>query len=375
MFKSIKKTTKGLVRGTSSAVLISIAIHAAILFGAGALVVFTVVKNREARFVPPPPIERPKMKLVRPRVKVKKNVNPGAVKRISAKAVASMPDIQLPEISGAGSGLSGGVGGFELAPDLTKMSVFGGTKSMSVGNDFEGTFYSFAYDRRGQKTTMTEAQYVTLLRKFMDAGWNPYVFAPYYRGPQKLYASQIFIPTIFSEYGPSHFGIPAGPDFDPYLWCVHYKGKIMSPDKEKKRRFRFWGMGDDILLVRVNGELVFNGSWDYWRNDLSDWRPDSKDDSTYWLGHAQALVGHWFELDPGEPVEMEVLIGEIPGGHFCAYLMVEEEGEEYDENRDGMPVLPVFKTAEIPDIVKDQIKYTLIRGEADLDSPLMFNVY
>ena len=40
-----------------------------------------------------------------------------------------------------------------------------------------------------------------------------------------------------------------------------------------------------------------------------------------------------------------------------------------------MPILPVFKTAEIPERVKEKIKYTLIPGEADLDSDLMFNVY
>ena len=56
-------------------------------------------------------------------------------------------------------------------------------------------------------------------------------------------------------------------------------------------------------------------------------------------------------------------------------IVVEDSAEDYAENQQGMPVLPVFKTAEIPDRVKDQIKYTLIPGEADLESDLMFNVY
>lgn len=369
--KQVINKTKGLSRGTPTAVGISVAIHGALLLLLGGLVVFRIVVKPEPKFIPPPAVDRPKMDLKKPRVKVKKTTKPRATQRIVSKSVASMPDIHLPDVSGAGSGLSGGVGGYELIPDVASMSLFGGTKSMAVGNDFEGTFYSLRYDRRGKETNLDEPGYEQTIRRFVDSGWNPYVFSPYFRGPQKLYTTQIFIPTIFSEFGPSHFGIPAGPDFDPYLWCVHYKGKIM---RKEGGQFRFWGFGDDVLLVRVNGTVVFNGSWESFRSDLCEWERH-EEDYQYRMGHAEAAVGDWFALEPGVPVEMEVLIGEIPGGHFCAYLVVEDEAEDYAENRDGMPVLPVFKTAEIPKRVKDKIKYTLIPGEADLDSDLMFNIY
>ena len=63
--------------------------------------------------------------------------------RIVAKTVVSMPDIQLPDVTG----LVGGMGieladGFQLLPDMSSMSIFGG-KSLATGNEFEGTFYSF----------------------------------------------------------------------------------------------------------------------------------------------------------------------------------------------------------------------------------------
>ena len=362
---------KGLFKGTPTAVLVSAGIHVALLLLAGGLVVFKIIEKKEAQFVPPAKIDRPKMNLKKPRVKMKKTSKPRATTRIVSKNVASMPDIQLPDISSAGSGLGGGVGGYELVPDVAEMSLFGGSKSVAVGNDFEGTFYSFQYDRRGKKTSINDAEYKNTIRRFVDLGWNPYVFAPYYRGPQKLYTTQIFIPTISSEFGPSFFGIPPGPNFDPIFWCVHYKGKIMRPEGGK---FRFWGFGDDVLLVRVNGKVVFNGSYGTDRNDFCEWER-REDDYRYFIGHAQAAVGDWFELEPGVPVEMEVLCGELPGGQFCAYLLVEDAAEDYAENKEGMPILPVFKTAEIPDRVKDKIKYTLIPGEADLNSDLMFNVY
>ncbi len=370
MKRAIKKT-RGLVRGAPTALLLSAAIHAGLLLFLGGLVVFHIVAKPEPKFVPPPPVDRPKMDLKKPRITVKKTTKPRATQRIVSKSAAGMPGLQLPEISGTGSGLSGGIGGYELVPDVAAISLFGGARSVAVGNDFEGTFYSLRYDRRGKETNLGEEEYKQTIRRFVDLGWNPYVFAPYFRGPQKLYTTQIFIPTIYSEFGPSHFGIPAGPDFDPYFWCVHYKGKIM---RKEGGRFRFWGLGDDILLVRVNGTVVFNGSWEAIRSDFCEWELH-EEDYRYWMGHAEAAVGDWFELEPDVPVEMEVLIGELSGTEFCAYLVIEDENEDYAENRQGMPVLPVFKTAEIPDRVKDKIKYTLIPGEADLDSDLMFNIY
>ena len=66
-------------------------------------------------------------------------------------------------------------------------------------------------------------------------------------------------------------------------------------------------------------------------------------DWKYYLGHAVAAVGTSFELKPGEPVEMEVLIGEIPGERFCCISLIEDEDADYDENKNGMPILPVLR--------------------------------
>ena len=370
--KRLLKKTKGLVRGAPAALLVSAAIHFVLLLLAGGLVVFTAITKKEKKFIPPPPVERPKMNLIKPRVKMKNPPKSGSTQRIVSKAPASMPDVQLPDVSGVGDGLDGGVGGFEMVPDSSQISIFGRKDFFAAGNDFEGTFYSFAYDRRMKKTSVTTESIKEILRRFIESGWNPMIFTPYFRSPQKLYTTQIFVPTIYSEFGPSNFGIPSGPDFDPYLWCVHYKGKIA---RKEGGRFRFWGLGDDFLLVQMNGKLVFDGSHPAHTGDISDFEYDSDENDQYVIGKEYAFVGQWFDLEPGIPVNMEVLLGEIPGGSFCAYLLVEQEGEDYERNRSGLPILPVFKTAEIPDQVKDKIKYNLIVGEGDLDSDLIFNVY
>ena len=111
---------------------------------AGLLVVFTVANKEEKKFVPPKPVDRPKMKLKKP--KVKKNAKPKSSSRIVTKVTkANMPDIQLPEMSGIGEGISGSIGGFEMMPDLGEVTIFGA--GQTIGNDFVGTFYDFKRTR------------------------------------------------------------------------------------------------------------------------------------------------------------------------------------------------------------------------------------
>ena len=47
--------------------------------------------------------------------------------------------------------------------------------------------------------------------------------------------------------------------------------------------------------------------------------------------------GRLFEINEGEVVDMEVLIGEI-SENFCAYLLIEKEGELYNRNNKGVRI-------------------------------------
>ncbi len=376
--KQLFRKTKGVVRGVPSAVLLSALFHFILLFIAGSFVVFSVIKKQEKKFVPPKPIERPKMELKKPRVKMHKTAAPRTTQRIAAKNIQqAMPNIQLPEISGIGSGLGKEIGGFEMMPDPDEISMFGGKTSTSVGNDFEGTFYSSIYDRRGQQQTQSMITWIKFVRKFLDYGWNPNVFASFYRAPRKLYATQFMIPPVASENGPEQFGVSVSKDEDFYAgyWAIHYKGRIAS---KKGGRFRFRGTSDNLLFVRVDGKLVLNAAYGGPNAGDPDFPPLNEDDlknCKYRMGNTQMRCGNWFELEPGVPVNMEVLIAEYTGGFFAAMLVVEEEGVQYPVNQEGAPILPVFKTAEMPDRIRKQIEYTLIKGEADLEGGPLFNVY
>jgi hypothetical protein len=368
--KKVRKTTRGLIKGTPGAVLVSAAIHGGLLLLAGGFVVFTVIQKQEKKFEPPPPVERPKMQLKKPKVKVKTQARPKMSQRIVSKSVQGMTGIQLPSSASMTEGLGGGIGGFELMPDPSEISLLGGGRSISIGNDFEGTFYSLSLDRSGRKNNESMGSYPYILRQFFDSGWNPRSLTPYYRWPQKLYTTFIFVPTIGFEHVPRSFGIPD--EVNTAQWIVHYKGQIMSREGGK---FRFWGRGNHVLAVKVDGvEVAFLGLPAV-RDIYTDWKSTAEEDLKYYTGKLSMAVGDWFELEANQPVEMEVVIGDHNGADTQATLRIQKHGEYYPRNRDGGPVLPVFKTAEIPEHLKNEIKYLTIAGDQDLESDLMFNVY
>jgi len=114
------------------AVLGSCAVFSLLFLLSGMLVVFTVVKKEERCFSPPKVVERPKMKLKKPKVKVAKTSKPKPTTRIVTKVNrASMPDIQLPEMSGMGDGLASGIEGFDMMPEFEEVSYFGSGGLMS----------------------------------------------------------------------------------------------------------------------------------------------------------------------------------------------------------------------------------------------------
>jgi len=372
-----KKTGKSqkVTKGMPSAVLLSIVIHAVLFLLAGMLVVFTVVKKEEKKFEPPKAVERPKMKLKKPKVKIKKASKPKPTTRIVSKVSrASMPDIQLPEMSGMGEGLDGGLIGFDMMPDLGETTLFGGAQS--IGNDFVGTFYDFKRDRSGRGIPHSMEKYAQVVKEFIQSGWNASKLSRYYKSPKKLYATHVMIPPVLSLTAPEAFGEP---DTIGYLWMIHYKGQLVHKDGIT---FRFWGSADDMLVVSVNGEIVLNssvpmmmGKFAFAEGITPHWRTSSADSLKCYMGGWRSVVGDWITLDPGVPLDMEVLIGEVPGGGFEAMLAIEEQGVEYPKGPQGNPILPMFTTARPSLDTIETIHADLVPGEASITNGPIFCDY
>ncbi|MEE9368304.1 MAG: hypothetical protein V3V05_05510 [Pontiella sp.] len=363
--KRKSKNPRSANKGAPSGFVISLMVHAAAFALAGMLVIFNVTQKVEKKFVPPKPVDRPKMKLKKPRVKVKKSSKPKAATRIVTKVKrASMPDIQLPEMSGMGDALAGGVGGFDIAPDLGEISVFGG--GQSIGNDFEGRLYDLKRDRRGGDMMMDQVQFMLEIAKFCRSGWRESKLSRFYRTPNKLYTTHFMVPPIVAPVAPDVFG---SPETESYWFFVKYKGQLVYKEDIK---FRFWGMGDAYICVNVDGKDVLVNGWDHRVVYLDFWQKTHPDNQKYFLGNQTMKVGDWIELKAGEPVDMQVLFGEWEGGQVAAMLLVEVDGVEYPKTRQGGPLLPAFKTEEFSlDLLEEIYKY-LPEGECNLTNGPVF---
>jgi hypothetical protein len=258
-----------------------------------------------------------------------------------------------------------------MMPDLDQVTLFGG--GQTIGNDFVGTFYDFKRDRRGKPMAMDPSEFVDELTKFVGGGWKTSRLAKYYRSPKKLYATAFMIPPVRSSVAPSAFDEA---DTIGFAWMAHYKGQLVYPEDIK---FRFWGHGDDVMVVRVDGEVVLNACWPegQWGSYGigGTWISSAKNDFRFYLGNNLSRGGDWIELKAGEPVDMELILGEVPGGAFCSMLTVEVEGQEYERNSQGGPILPIFKTTEPSTDLMDAIYRNMVVSEASVTNGPVFRDY
>jgi hypothetical protein len=268
-------------------------------------------------------------------------------------------------MGGIGEGLGDGIDGFEIMPDFEEVTVFG--SGQTIGNDFVGTFYDLKRSRNGRFYGIGWDACSEVIEQFARSGFDKTKLARYYRSPKQLYATSFMVPTVRSSTAPKAFGEH---DTGGWCWIVHYEGKLVHSEGIK---FRFRGQGDDVLLVRVDGKIVLNASWPGTEQRLTpEWQSFNGDNRVYRMGNNYAVVGDWITLEPGVPLEMEVVGGEVPGGHFDMMLVVEEEGIDYPLSDNGAPIYPMFKTTEPSHDLRDAIYEWLVPGEASVTNGPVF---
>lgn len=59
-------------------------------------------------------------------------------------------------------------------------------------------------------------------------------------------------------------------------------------------------------------------------------------------------AGDWIDLRADEVIDLDILIGERPGGAFYAYLGWQEKGAHDEADPAGNPILPFFRTTDAP---------------------------
>ncbi|HEX4140192.1 MAG TPA: hypothetical protein VHY09_07575, partial [Candidatus Methylacidiphilales bacterium] len=197
-------------------------------------------------------------------------------------------------------------------------SVFG-TEEGSASSQFEGYLYDLKQTDDRKPTGMDPGGYHNKIAQFIANDWDPGVLRPYYKANKALHTSSIFIPIIDANDGPRDFGVQN--EVQPRMYCVWYKVTAAPPEDGT---YHFVGTADDIMLVRVNHHTVLDGSdrtVDKAVRDkqtsfnMTNFDPTFGPNGDFWIGTP-------FHVSAHESVDIEVLIGEEPGGKSDYFLFI-----------------------------------------------------
>ena len=313
------------------------------------------------------------------------------VKRVFAEGVASntvLPDpgdsfgemTALASLGGGGLGGfggtgSGGVFGKDTGAGGGGLGVPGGQGTANPfgmidpnANALEGTFYDLKQTKNRQSTDMTNEGIKEVISEFVTKGWKDRTLSKYYKAGRTLYQTRLAIPMMKAELAPAAFDCEK--EVQPSRWVVVYRGVVTPP---KTGRYRFVGAGDDVLVVRFNGKHVFDhgyasGTMGAHISSNKGFFHGTQDNDTLkklarrvypmdlpvkyyeydttkrWNQDIGGLaVGAEFEAVAGRSYPIDILISEIPGGLFCAALLIEEVGATYKKDSTGAPILPLFR--------------------------------
>ena len=372
-----EKGNKGFLgkHAKSSAALVSLGIHVALIVVALSFVAVTVYVKDDQTFEVKP-VKRPRMQLrkltVPVNVKKKKTPKPKLRKNIVSKPKTKSVEIELPELTGVMGGIGGGDGaglggiGFNF-----EMNLFG--KDKGSGNELEGLFFDLKMEPDRSPTDMKSLiggmdsekekkqneRYREVLKNFANSWTISRLEKKYFKAPKNKFATSFMVPFMSAEEAPKAYAVDDV--VEPKRWVAYYKGKIAAP---ATGRYRFRGIADDAMLVRIKKRLVIDAS--YSKNRYSDWESDHKDNRKFESGREQGVViGDWFFLSKDKPTDMEVLIGEEPGGNFYCRLYIEHEDTQYPKGKSGQPILPIFKTVDVPEKLIPQMKVDPNFGTVD----------
>jgi hypothetical protein len=223
-------------------------------------------------------------------------------------------------------------------------AVFG-TEDGSATSQLEGYLYDLKQTSDRQPTNMDPGGYHNKIAEFIANDWDPGVLRPYYKAGKALHTSSIFIPIIDANDGPRDFGVEN--EVQPRMYCVWYK---VTAAPTEDGTYHFVGTADDIMLVRVNHHTVLDGS-DRTVNDevrnkqthfnMTNFDPTFGPNGDFWVGTP-------FHVSAHESVDIEVLIGEEPGGKSDYFLFIQRDESTYDKQSNGAPLLPIFQLDPAP---------------------------
>lgn len=266
-----------------------------------------------------------------------------------APSVVTVPQIQVmpnqlalgPSVGKGLMGIGQGNGGFGGGRGDGGSNPFG-DESGAPGL-LKGQLYDLKRDQEGNPTRYRAEEANTFVEPVVDVlsllrrGRNVEESSDLFVVGEDRFMNTLAVPVQNADNGPSAF--EAEGELEPTGWMIHYGGTIESP---RSGKFRFVGMGDDLLTVQVNGKMRLNASWPDIANKIDDrWR--SSGPTNHPSPQDPPLVyGDWINAREGEEMSVEILFGERPGGMVGCILLVEWQEEEYRKGENQRPILPPF---------------------------------
>ena len=280
---------------------------------------------------PPPTTKRSQRSLPRPQPLAVKNAQNTSVPAIEMNAA----NLTV----GGGRGFGGGLGDIGGAvADSLRITSFGFDRAME--GTLEGTLYDFKKDEQGQALSNVKRfvpgragygvkiRYASdILKSFTGNFRKDALDRKFFKSETLLYGAYFIMPNGRASAAPKAF--KAEGVISPELICAAYTGTYRPT---KSGRFRLFGKADDVLVVRINGRTVLDGSWyksrfSRWNQQASSKSKDEKNPQSYFGLIPPGVSGNWFDLTEGRETQVEIVIAEVPGGYFGAYLLIEEEGQ------------------------------------------------
>jgi hypothetical protein len=356
---------------------ISIAAHVFFAVLATWYVVQHILPRQQNTFLPPKYSSGDKARQQEHQVKVKQKNKaasaPAQAKRITTTAISArvaLPEMPMTNSNVVVSSRMAGMGGNGFAMGAMGAGGAGGGGGggsiplfgvHGTGHGLIGTLYDLKQGPNEKPNDMAPVgpelssqspardwqnfpqmkKYCKTLSSFVRNNWSDTSLASFYRAPNRLTTTQIFIPEILAAEAPKAFSVEN--TVKPRRWVIHYTATIIPP---RDGDFRFVGYGDDILLVRINGRDVLDGNYPDERiiPDANSKEPEDRAPD-----NCPFYKGSWFSLRKGSSVRMDVMIGEGPGGHLRAFLLIDEKAAN---NAPGDYAVFQLKDAAIPEATK-----------------------
>ena len=356
--------------------VISLLLHVVAGLVVGSVVIARSFTEEEKEFKPPPKITKVEPKKIQYKQDVKKQQKDSAPPRPDPIQVPTPDNLSVPDISvdisgtspnvevGQGTGAGSGLGnGFEQSMSDFEMTAFGAT------GEAEGLLRGVLIDlKQTDDEERSGADYEQTVLDFINQNdWSEDYFDDFFIADTELFAA--FYMTRHMEAAEAPAAFNAEDEVQPQQWVALYQGQA----RLKKGRYRFVGAADDIMIVRVNGEIVFNGSRDIAADEYAEWTQEGEDEQggRKSVHNNQMHYGDWFRIR-SQPTQMEVLVGEWPGGKFNMALYIQDKSDEGDRLEEGefadWPNVSVFTSRKL-----NSDQYDMIEENVQGEIPTPFN--